>query len=156
VWTQRSAGSPAGRAAGPALAAFNRLVEAHQACLFNVAYRLLGGAGPAAEAVERAVAVAYRQGEQDAAGARERLLRGVVAACRARGADVPSPPAEGDGWQKRLSALPFESRLAVALVDVAGLNYAQAAAVLDWAPKQVRAQLAAARQAMLFGQRENQ
>jgi DNA-directed RNA polymerase specialized sigma24 family protein len=125
---------------GPAadLAAFNRLVEEYQGLIYTVAYRLLGEAGAATAATARAVAQAYQRPCPAGWPARAWLLQALLAVCGAG-------PAGGTG----LGALPGPQRQVVALVDLAGLDYAQAAVVLGWTPAQVRTTLAAARRALM-------
>ena len=119
------------------LAAFNRLVEQHQTLLYTVAFRLLGEAEDATTATHAAVSAAFARPCPPGCLGQVWLLRCVLAACGGRGR-----PGHG------LAALPVEQRQAVALVDLAGLDYAQAAAVLEVPPAVLRARLAAARRAL--------
>jgi len=120
------------------LAAFNHLVEAHQVVIYTVAFRLLGETGAAMAATTAALTRAYQQRGRDNGPARLWLLRCLLAACgRAAGKGVG------------LAALPLQQRQVVTLVDVAGLDYAQAGAVLGWSTPKVRARLAAARRALM-------
>lgn len=122
------------------LAAFNRLVEEHQTVIYTVAYRLLGEAGAATAATAAAVARAYERPCPAGWAARAWLLRCLLGACGQAAAPAG-----------RLAALPLEQRQVVALVEWAGLDYAQAAAVLEVAPAQVSQRLAAARRALMAG-----
>ncbi len=121
------------------LAAFNRQVAEHQALIYTVAFRLLGEAGAATAATTAAVRQAYERPGPADWGAQAWLLRCLLGACAARPA----------GAGTELGALPMPQRQVVALVDLAGLDYAQAAAVLAVDPAQVRARLAAARRALM-------
>lgn len=123
------------------LAAFNHLVEEHQAVIYSVAFRLLGEAGAATAATAAAVARAYERPCPAGWAVRAWLLRHLLAAC---GTATPTT-------LTGLGALPLEQRQVVALVDLAGLDYAQAAAVLEMAPAQVGQWLAAARRALMAG-----
>ncbi len=130
-------------APAPDLAGFNRLVEQHQTVLYTVAYRLLGEAGAATTATTTALTRAYQQPGPAHCPALLCLLRCLLAACG-------SAPSASAG----LAALPVQQRQVVALVDIAGLDYAQAGVVLDWPPPQVRARLAAARRALMLQRAE--
>jgi DNA-directed RNA polymerase specialized sigma24 family protein len=107
------------------LPAFNRLIETHQARLYTIAYRVLGRPAPAEAATQAAVENAFRQGAAlNPAQAEAALLHCLVAALRR--VSVDSPPAAGGP----LGSLPFDLRLPLVLIDVAGLNYDQAANAL--------------------------
>ncbi len=121
------------------LASFNRLVEQHQSLVYTVAYRLLGEAGAATAATTAALTRAYQQSAPRDWPALLWLLRCLLAACG---------PANTNGGA--LAGLPADQRQVVALVDVAGLDYDQAGAVLGWSAPQVRTRLAAARQALML------
>jgi RNA polymerase sigma-70 factor (ECF subfamily) len=131
------------------LQAFNRLIQAHETLLYTVAYRLLGEAGAACEVTQAALAEAYRRPAQGELTVEVWLLRQLVTACRARrGLDTGPRPAPEDaeaGLQRALSVLPLDLRLAVVLVDVAGLDAGKAAAVLETTRASVQANLTAAR-----------
>jgi DNA-directed RNA polymerase specialized sigma24 family protein len=130
------------------LRAFNRLVLEHQEAVYTLAYRLLGDEGAAAEATQAAFVGALRE---QRAGPQEpfklSVLRWLVRACQPRLARRP-PAAAGPGLAGRLAALPPAQGLAVALVDIARLDYAQAAGVLGVSAGQLACHLAAARRAL--------
>ena len=122
------------------LPAFNRLVAAHQDEIYTLSYRALGDEQQAGDAARAAVAQAF----VNIAGWREGefklwLLRWVVLACQERLRTVSltgaialrtAEPGTAQALQDRLCHLPAEPRMAIVLVDVAGLDYAEAAAVL--------------------------
>jgi RNA polymerase sigma-70 factor (ECF subfamily) len=133
------------------LEAYNRFVAEAQDGIYNLAYAILGNQ-PAAE---RATQTAFLQAYRGATSKKiETLLyRALVAACLQelrRGEKSPSAVAhapdgaDGIAWQG-LIRLPLELRLAAALVDMAGLDYEQAAELLDIGVKEVRKRLAEAR-----------
>jgi RNA polymerase sigma-70 factor (ECF subfamily) len=132
------------------LLAYNRLVLEHQDAVYNLAFRLLGDAALAAEATQAAFVGALRELHLEREWSfRMGLLRCLVQACRPRlGRLVPRRLAPAKSLPGCLASLPPAQRLALALVDIAGLDYAQAARVLGLAPTQVRCDLAAARQAL--------
>ncbi len=135
------------------LAAFNQLVLAHQDAVYNCAYRLLGDEVTAAEATQAAFATALREQPAGSGGpVRVWLLRCLVRACDDRLRAAPARHAVDPlHLQQCLAALPPELRLVLALVDIAGLDYGQAAAVLQVSQGQVRHSLALARQRVLRG-----
>jgi len=144
VWFSSSRRPTAqGRQAPPNLAdlpAFNRLILAHQTRLYTIAYRALGSHPAAEVATQAAVESAYRQGAgHSPAQAECALLRSLVAALRRAHLTVPSAP---DG---PLGEVPFDLRLPLILVDVAGLNYDQAADALHTTLVELIQQLARAR-----------
>ncbi len=136
------------------LEAFNRLVMETQDAVYTLAYAILGNEGSAERAVQSAFIRAY-QGRVRYKVETHKLLvyRGLVDACQQelnRGKnDFPtveqlSVDAHEDAWSCMLS-LPLSLRLAAALVDVAGLDYEQAAEVLSVSVKEIRRRLALAR-----------
>jgi DNA-directed RNA polymerase specialized sigma24 family protein len=129
------------------LPAINRLVAAHQDAVYNLAYRVLGNEAAAAQATEAALVSAMRALRRYHDGPFQVwLLRWLVQACQpALGARKPPSAGTDQGWPSRLAALPPAQRLVLALVDIAGLDYAQAGAVLGLPTRQVRCDLAAAR-----------
>jgi RNA polymerase sigma-70 factor (ECF subfamily) len=140
------------------LAAFNRLVLEHQATVYNVAHRVLGDERAAAEVTQAAFVSALQELPAFREGPFQLwVLRWLVQACqpwlgrasrqsaagslpRAAAAEAPLPHC--------LAALPPGQCLALALVDIAGLDYAQAALVLGASVARVRADLASARRAL--------
>jgi RNA polymerase sigma-70 factor (ECF subfamily) len=130
------------------LRAFNQLVLEHQAAVYNLAYRVLADERAAAEATQAAFTSALRELRAYRKGPfRLWVLRWLVVACRPFLGRCPGlPPASLPGG---LAALPPAQCLALALVDIAGLDYSEAAAVLACTTGQVRGDLAAARRALV-------
>jgi DNA-directed RNA polymerase specialized sigma24 family protein len=129
------------------LQAFNRLVLAHQDTVYNAAYRLLGDEAAAVEATAAAFASARRELRAYRAGPfKVWVLRWLAEACRPRLGRRPAAP--GAAWPGCLAALPPAQGLVLALVDIAGLSYAEAGAALGLSSAQVRGDLAAARRAL--------
>jgi RNA polymerase sigma-70 factor, ECF subfamily len=127
------------------LSAFNRLVLEHQTAVYNLAYRLLDDEHAAAEATQTAFVSALRGLRAYHAGPFKLwVLRCLVQACRPLLGRRTDPAALPGG----LAALPPAQGLALGLVDIAGLDYAQAAAVLGLSLEQLRCDLAAARRAL--------
>lgn len=148
---------------------FNQLVSMHQDLAFSVAYRLLGYAGAAADALEEALLTAYRALPARRGGSfRAWLLRRIVDACRRRArlgqTGFPPPPGaqmqDGGGFadsegspdpglvqaiEAGIGSLPFECRVVLVLADVQGLSYEEIAQVTGWAPAVVGRRLAEGR-----------
>jgi DNA-directed RNA polymerase specialized sigma24 family protein len=133
------------------LEAYNRFVAEAQDGIYSLAYAILGSQ----RAAERATQTAFLQAYKGAVNKKIEplLFRALLAACQEelrRGEKGPSaaehPPDGFDGmaWQG-LITLPFDLRLAAALVDVAGLDYEQAAELMGIGVKDVRKRLAEAR-----------
>lgn len=142
-------------AARPAdLRAFNQLVLEHQAAVYNFAHRVLGDAQAAEEATQAAFVSALRElPAQRHEPFLLSVLRCLVPACRAWLARHPRR-SNGAALPGCLAALPPAQCLALALVDIARLDYAQAAAVLGLSPTQFRHDLTAARLQVLTLRRE--
>lgn len=132
------------------LEAFNALVLGYQDAVYTLAYYLLGDERQAGLAAETAFRSAYGELREFRAGSlRGWLLRRAARACRAsmraRGAVKPG---REDGLQAGLASLPGELRLVVVLVDVMGMDYAEAGEVLGRPAAIVRERLARARQVL--------
>jgi RNA polymerase sigma-70 factor, ECF subfamily len=135
--------------------AFGRLVAAHQVLIYSLSYRVFGDEQTAVEAAQSGVSQAGRNIATFRSGQFQLwLLRWVVAACLERlpkaapGRATPSEASERNsvqGIQSRLCCLPFNLRLALILVDVIGLDYAEAAIVLSTPREQVGQWVAQAR-----------
>jgi RNA polymerase sigma-70 factor (ECF subfamily) len=133
------------------LLAFNALVLSHQDAVYTLAFRLLGDEAAAAEATQAAFVRAQRELRRPSAPLAAPfgvwMLRWLVLACQPNmfRRSLHPPASAGPGC---LVTLPPALRVVLALVDLAGLDYAQTAAVLGLSPAQVRGRLALARQAM--------
>ncbi len=139
--------------------AFNAQILADQDLLYTLASALLGDERRAEAAVEQACQDAYRRlCASNGLAAREALLGCLVKACAP---GLHSRMENWRGWGPRRAArgqpgrltdclerLPFRPRAAVALVDLAGLTYAEAARVLGCSPREVRSSLASGRQCL--------
>ena len=153
--------------------AFDRLAREQQDWLYNLAYRLTGDARAASVAVEQTLAQAWRDLPGSGCGpVQVWLARIAVQACCAeldRRGDPPvmvtapaansAPPDGGrpspeyplsDGAteeqiQRCLDRLPLEERTALVLVDILGLDYAEAAQVTGRPASTVTRRLARAR-----------
>jgi DNA-directed RNA polymerase specialized sigma24 family protein len=129
-------------------AAFNARILADQDLLFTLASALLGDDRCAEAAVQQACAAAYaRHNRPGALPIRELLIACLVETClraaRPRWLSLwprPTPP------QDCLRTLPVAHRAAVALVDLGGFTYAEAARILGCTSAEVCHTLAAARQ----------
>ncbi len=125
------------------LAAYNRLVLAQQTLLYNIAYAVLGDADAAARATESAFVAAYRDSTDIESGSRARFAGFVLAACsrqpRSSGALAES------GLRRELTALPFEERAVVVLIDLCGFSHEEAAQATNLAMPVVRKRLSQAR-----------
>jgi len=139
--------------------AFGRLVAAHQELIYSLSYRVFGDERLAVEAAQSGVSQAGRNIATFRTGHFHLwLLRWVVAACRdhlpqsARNAGAQGDVTQPDHVreiQNSLCGLPFNFRLALILVDVTGLDYGEAAAVLGVPREQVGLWLAQARARLL-------
>jgi RNA polymerase sigma-70 factor (ECF subfamily) len=130
--------------------AFGRLVAAQQEQIYSFSFRVLGDEQTALEAAQAGVSQAARHIKNFRGGPFQLwLLRWVVAACQAHrpktAPEAADELAAQPGVQSSLCQLPFNLRLALILVDVLGLDYSEAATVLDAPREQVRLWLAQAR-----------
>jgi RNA polymerase sigma-70 factor (ECF subfamily) len=125
------------------LAAYNRLVLAQQALLYNIAYAVLGDADAAGMATESAFVAAYRDGTEIENGSRARFARFVLAACSRQ------PKSSGvlteSGLRRELAALPFEERAVIVLIDLCGFSHEEAAQATNVSMLVVRNRLSQAR-----------
>lgn len=132
------------------LAAFNRLVAAHQNQLYALCYRALGHEQAAVEAVQAAVRQARRHiRDCDDGRFHPWFLRWGVRACqeRLRAAPAARPQtlrvsealkvSPGRDVQTILCQMPENLRLTIILVDVVGLSYLEAASVLGASHAQI-------------------
>jgi len=135
--------------------AFGRLVAPHREQIYATSFHILGDEQAAVAAAQAAIRLAAGHSATLPAEDFELwLLRWVVSACRARWRP-PSQVQTGTGrlpaldgaqsLQSRLCRLPLEQRLALILVDVTGLDYAEAATVLGARREQVSGWLAQGR-----------
>jgi RNA polymerase sigma-70 factor (ECF subfamily) len=139
------------------LEAFNRLVSENQDQVYRLAYYLLCNEPAAARLTEVTFQRAFREVRSYRGGpARLWLYSLVVRAYLHEIATRKSHPANPvsaskivnareQAVQKSLAALPPEQRLALALVDVEGLDYPQAASIAGWPVSTVSSRLAQAR-----------
>jgi RNA polymerase sigma-70 factor (ECF subfamily) len=144
------------------LEAFNRLVLEHQDAVYNFALRALCDETAAEELARRVFQTAFRElGRSAGRDLRLWLLRLAAKASLERLKDwrgrYRTPPAVqawgvGSPVEACLRQIPPDLRLSLVLVDLEGLDYAQAAAVLGASPKKVQARLAQARQWVLRSQ----
>jgi RNA polymerase sigma-70 factor (ECF subfamily) len=142
------------------LRAFNRLSEAYQDVIYNLACRTLSDETVGACAAQQALLSAFRDLRRYRDGSwRAWLYRCTVQACQkmlhrqAGGVSVSQqrrPNGEID-----LGALPWDLRLVLALVDLEGLDYEETAAILEISPLKVKSRLARARRQLAIGARAN-
>jgi DNA-directed RNA polymerase specialized sigma24 family protein len=130
------------------LKAFNAQVSEHQESLYNLAYRVLGDEGEAIEVTQAAIENAYRTlGSPPKGSVKLGLLRVLVRLCRQRvKRKSPSASQLSHDLAKCLASLPVEYCLAITLVDLEGLDYDQAAIVLQQPRRKVKQHLAQGRQ----------
>lgn len=139
------------------LVAFNRLVGEHQDGVYRLAYYLLCNEQSASRLVETVFQRAYREAGSYRGGPVKNWLYSLVvrlylieATTRnhhptSLASGYPTTPSH-ERVQKTIAILPPEQRLALALVDVEGLDYPQAASIAGWPVSTVSARLAQARQ----------
>lgn len=144
------------------LEAYNRLVLNYQDEVYDFAFRTLGDEEAAQEATRLVFQTAFRNLSGFRKGSfRLWLLRTAAQAClhRLKGWNTPyrTPPSirtssAESGLQTCLRLVPPELRLVLVLVDLVGLSYPEAAAVLDASPSKILARLSQARQWVLRSQ----
>jgi DNA-directed RNA polymerase specialized sigma24 family protein len=128
---------------------YNQLVLQHQEEAFTLAFYTLGDERQACETVQSAISSTFQHpaGNNFYLG----LLRRVSQLCfqkQVNAIDLSVVPE----IVRQLSNLPFYERLAVVLIDILGLNYAQAAVVCHQSKAQISRLLAQARVRLLPGQ----
>ncbi len=133
--------------------AFSRIAGAYQDQAYTLAYYLLGDASAAENAAQNAFQSARRDIKRvNPDGVRLRLYRAILQSCRtAPAAVIPSTGSPSRSFpdeemvRSRLASIPFEYRSALVLVDVAGLDYREAAAVIGTPVATLQKRLALAR-----------
>jgi DNA-directed RNA polymerase specialized sigma24 family protein len=128
------------------LADFNRLILQHQEAAYTLAFYTLGDERQACETVHKAITDAFQRPAGE--NFKLRILQGVTNLCSqlpAHSIDLNVVPE----IVQQLSSLSFQERLAVVLIDILGLNYAQAAQVCRQPKAQLSRLLAQARVHML-------
>lgn len=163
----------AARAQHGELAAFNELVERYQSAVYNLCLRMLSQPAPAEDATQETFFAAFRSIKSlRGAAVRPWLLRIAANQCydqlrsrqRRPSEPLPDEPLVADPdpgpLESALSAeairtieaalekLPDEQRLCVVLIDVQGLDYAEAAEVLQANLGTVKSRLSRARAAL--------
>ena len=133
------------------LKAFNALVSDHQDSLYNVAFHAIGDEESAVVTTQAAIQTAYQTlGSLQTSSIRLWLLRSLVMQCRKYYRNRTNPPQKQPlDLQSCLASLPLELCLVITLVDLEGLDYDQAAAVLNEPRRQVIKRLAQARQKLV-------
>jgi DNA-directed RNA polymerase specialized sigma24 family protein len=121
---------------------YNQLVLQHQEEAYTLAFYTLGDERQACETVQNAISDAFHHPSGN--NFHLRLLRRVTQLCfqmQVNTIDLSVVPE----IVRRLSALPLQERLALVLVDILGLNYAQAAMVCHQTKSQISHLLAQGR-----------
>jgi DNA-directed RNA polymerase specialized sigma24 family protein len=134
------------------LPAYHRLSQGYQDEIFNLVSYLAPDELSAQDTFDEVFSTAFRElpRRQDLAF-RDWLLRCTVRVCRAHrwrwaGKAARDGLRRLDQARRCLAGLPLELGLSVALVDLAGLDYSQAAAILGVPEKMLSRRLAQARQ----------
>jgi DNA-directed RNA polymerase specialized sigma24 family protein len=128
---------------------FNRLVLQHQEEAYTLAFYTLGDERQACETVQKVVKDAFRRPTGE--NFQIMILQGVTNLC----AHLPAHSIDQNVVPeivRQLSSLSFQERLAVILIDILGMNYAQAAQVCRQPKAQLSRLLAQARVHMLLPQ----
>ena len=128
---------------------FNRLVLRHQEEAYTLAFYTLGDERQACETVQKVVAEAFRSPANG--NFQLRILQGVSNIC-SRSTSHSVDPNVVPEIVRQLSCIPLQERLAVVLIDILGLNYAQAAQVCRQSKDQLSRILAQARVHLLYQQ----
>ncbi len=127
--------------------AFNTLVRTEQDRLFTLASLLLGDDRAAETAAYQACEAAWRLVERGPASFRDTLYASLIEVCakvyRARQLTFLQSGSAPSGLC--LDGLPFPRRAALALVEVGGFHYAEAARILGCSPQEIRSSVAAGR-----------
>jgi DNA-directed RNA polymerase specialized sigma24 family protein len=131
------------------LTVFNRLVLQHQEEAYTLAFYTLGDERQACETVQKVIMDAFRRPAGE--NFQLRILQGVTNLCSQSTAHSVDPNVVPE-IVRQLSGLPLQERLAVVLIDVLGLNYAQAAQVCRQPKAQLGRLLAQARVHLLCHQ----
>ncbi len=120
---------------------FNRLVMQYQDEAFCLAFYMLGNETQADQVVQSAVRQAYIIFKSKKMDFRSQILQLVCVGCLKSSGQTLNTRAEQDPLQKQLSSLPGTERLAVILIDLLGLSYAQAGEVMHQPPAHLRGML---------------
>jgi RNA polymerase sigma-70 factor (ECF subfamily) len=136
------------------LEAYNHLVMKHQESVYNLVYQVLGDEKLATETTQATFLHAFNNlhgyHSASSAGFRIWLLQQAVRACVRSSQQRPRQSLrsldQSGGLVPGLQALTADLRLVVALVDLEGLTYQEAAAALETSVSQVCQRLARARQ----------
>lgn len=113
---------------------YNQLVLQHQEEAYTLAFYTLGDERQACETVQNAISDAFHYPAGN--NYHLRLLRRVTQLCfqmQVKAIDLSVVP----DIVRRLSNLPLQERLALVLIDILGLNYAQAALVCRQTKSQI-------------------
>jgi RNA polymerase sigma-70 factor (ECF subfamily) len=142
------------------LRAFNRLSEAYQDSIYNLACRALSDETAGSCAAQQAFLSAFRDLRRYRDGSwRAWLYRCTIQACQKllhrQAGDLSEGPRRRPNGEIDLSDLPWDLRLVLALVDLEGLDYEETAAILDISPLKVKSRLARARRQLAIGARAN-
>lgn len=124
------------------LRTYNSLVLQNQDEAFSLAYDLLGEEGAADTLVQQVFLNGFGRRVDERLPFRLRVMCWIVRACLQRGAHPLSGPGRLD---PRLAHLSNEEQVALLLVERLGLNYSEAAAVMEKSVEEFRSLLAAAR-----------
>jgi DNA-directed RNA polymerase specialized sigma24 family protein len=133
----------------PNLNNFNRLILQFQEDAYTLAFYTLGNELQACEAVQKAITYAFHHPQVN--DIRLGILSNVTNLCMqlpARAIDLDVVPE----IIRRLGNIPIQERLALILIDVLGLNYAQAAIICRKPEAQISRLLSHARVRMLAWQ----
>lgn len=117
---------------------FNRLVLQHQDEAFCLAFYMLGSEAQAGQVVQSAVRQAYVNFKGNSPDFRTQILQLVSAGCLKTRKRTPDVKTQMDSLQKQLSCLAEKERLALILIDLLGLSYAQTGHILRQSPIHVR------------------
>lgn len=124
---------------------FNRLVLKHQDEAFCLAFYMLGNQAQAGQVVQSAVQQAYTNFRGKKGNFRIQILQLVCEGCLKAQGQTPGIRAQLAPLMKQMNNLPGTERLAIILIDMLGLNYAQAGLILRQSPVQLRRLLAQGR-----------
>lgn len=128
---------------------FNRLILKYQEEAYTLAFYILGDERQACETVQKVVANNFRRPVNG--NFQLRILQDVTNLCSQLTPHSVDPNIVPE-IVERLSGVPFQERLVVILIDILGLNYAQAAQVCRQSKDQLGRILAHARVHLLYQQ----
>ncbi len=135
------------------LEAFNTIIQEYQDRVYSLVFRVLDDEIAAAQAVQNAFLRAFRDFKSSRIESLRPWLyryavqeiRSALRSSRSAGGSILESSPEAS-----LVSLPPELRLVAVLVEMEGMNYSEAGAILGWPPRTVSSRLAQARSSLII------